>query len=79
MKSNNGLLTITVFGITTRDIDDLIDTIKNGLEDAQTDFFYFKYAKIAGIGPLLPAKERSDKVMSRNIDFNLPYNFEVVS
>lgn len=78
-KENNALLSIVVYDYKTERIDDMIKIINKEFLDAHKSFYNFKYARKIGVGPLINDPKHNDKLMHRNIDFSLPFNYEVVS
>jgi hypothetical protein len=65
---SNIAFTIVVYADSTDEIDGYIQTIKDAYVSNSKEFYYLKFVKSTGIGPLITSPDRRDEIMQRNID-----------
>jgi hypothetical protein len=65
---SNVAFTVVVYADGTDEIDGYIQTIKTAYVANSKEFYYLKFVKPTGIGPLITSPDRRDEIMQRNID-----------
>lgn len=73
---SNVTFTVVVYAAKTNDIDSYIHAIKTAFVNAPKSFYYLKYVKPVGIGPLIASQNRNDEIYQRNIDLMGMFNTE---
>lgn len=73
--NTNIILTALVYASKTTKVDATIDLIRSAVKTSERGFFYFKYIRMASMGPLIdtPVNQR---IIHRNIDFISAFNIE---
>jgi hypothetical protein len=65
---SNIAFTVVVYADSTDEIDGYIQAIKTAYVSNSKEFYYLKFVKSTGIGPLITSPDRRDEIMQRNID-----------
>ena len=69
-------ISVVVYAQSTEKIDSLISTIREKIMTANSDFFYLRFIKPTGTGPLIQDPDKRQEIMSRNVDFTSAFNVE---
>jgi len=65
---SNVTFTVVVYADSTDEIDSYIQAIKTAYVASPKGFYYLKFVKPTGIGPLIVSPDRRNEIMQRNID-----------
>ncbi len=69
------ILTVLVYANKTTKVDSVIDLIRSAVKTAERAFFYFKYIRMASMGPMVDTPI-NQIITHRNIDFISTFNIE---
>lgn len=72
------VITAVVYSQSTKQIDNLIKSIRDKIITNNKNFFNFKFIKPVGIGPLIQDPTKRQEIMSRNVDFLSVFNVECI-
>jgi len=78
VQLTNFSISVIVYGPSTRDIDDIIGTLKALFIANKKDFYYNKYLQPIALGPILPFGPTSNKIFQRSYDLLSQYNEELI-
>jgi len=73
---SNVSFTIVIYSNNTDDLDSYIQTIKDLYISNSKEFYYLKFIKPTLIGPTINSLERSNEIMSKNIDLLGMFNVD---
>ena len=71
------LFSVVIYGLTTKSISDFIRDIRTSLITDRNDFFHFSVLVPTSMGPLIKSPNKSDKILSQNVDFTSILNYEI--
>lgn len=72
-------ITVVGYAKTTQKIDDIITKVRTAIITNNQNFFYLKFIKPVGKGPILSDPEGKKEIFSRNVDFLSKFNVETIS
>lgn len=70
------LFTVVAYADNTRDINDILGTVKEKFQDNQNGFNFFKITTADDMGPMIVADNTKQQIMHRNQDFVSTTNIE---
>lgn len=71
-------ITVVVYAKTTAKVSELVSDIRQKLITANQGFFYFKFLKPVGVGPIIVDPTSKKEIVSRSIDFLSIFNLETI-
>ena len=70
--------TIVVYGQSVETLNEYISTIRQKFMENASEFYYLRFIKPVGMGPLIQDEDKRQEIMSQNIDFQSMFNTEQV-
>lgn len=71
-------ITVVAYASTTAKVSELVSNIRQKLITSNQDFFYFKFLKPVGVGPIIVDPTSKKEIVSRSIDFLSVFNVETI-
>lgn len=72
-------ITVVAYAKTTSKVSSLVSDIRQKLISSNQEFFYFKFLKPVGVGPIIIDPTSKKEIVSRSIDFLSKFNVECIN
>lgn len=70
------LFSLIVYADKKRTVLEIWTRVRNAIIANKKTFFHFDFVTLAGAGPMAQSAGRNDKIVQKNQDFRVPYEFE---